>query len=36
MLLVGVDPRKEAAILNLQLRKHYVNSNFKIANVGSV
>ena len=35
-LLVGVDPRKEAAILNLQLRKHYVNSNFKIANVGSV
>ena len=35
-LLVGVDPRKEAAILNLQLRKHYVNSNFKIANIGSV
>jgi len=35
-LLVGVDPRKEAAILNLQLRKHYVNSNFKVANIGSV
>lgn len=35
-LLIGVDPRKEAAILNLQLRKHFVNSNFKVANVGSV
>jgi NADH dehydrogenase (ubiquinone) Fe-S protein 1 len=34
--LIGVDPRKEAAILNLHLRKQYVNSNFKIANVGSV
>ena len=34
--LVGVDPRKEAAILNLHLRKQYVNSNFKIGNVGSV
>jgi len=34
-LLVGVDPRKEAAILNLQLRKRYLNGNFKIANVGS-
>ena len=35
-LLIGVDPRKEAAILNLQLRKHFVNSNFKVANIGSV
>lgn len=35
-LLIGVDPRKEGAILNLQLRKHYVNSNFKVANIGSV
>lgn len=35
-LLIGVDPRKEAAILNLQLRKHYVNRNFKVANIGSV
>jgi len=35
-LLIGVDPRKEAAILNLQLRKRYVNSNFKVANIGSV
>lgn len=34
-LLVGVDPRKEAAILNLQLRKHYVNNKFKVANIGS-
>ena len=35
-LLIGVDPRKEAAILNLQLRKHFVNSNLKVANIGSV
>ena len=35
-VLVGVDPRKEASILNLKLRKHYVNSNFKVANFGSV
>jgi NADH dehydrogenase/NADH:ubiquinone oxidoreductase subunit G len=35
-VLIGVDPRKEASILNLKLRKHYVNSNFKVANFGSV
>jgi len=34
-LLIGVDPRKEAAIINLHLRKRYINSNFKIANIGS-
>jgi NADH dehydrogenase (ubiquinone) Fe-S protein 1 len=34
-LLIGVDPRKEAAILNLQLRKRYLNGNFRIANIGS-
>jgi NADH-quinone oxidoreductase chain G len=34
--LIGVDPRKEAAILNLQLRKRYINSNFKVVNIGSV
>ena len=35
-VLIGVDPRKEASILNLKLRKHYLNSNFKVANFGSV
>ena len=35
-VLIGVDPRKEAAILNLQLRKRYINGNFKVANIGSV
>lgn len=34
-LLIGVDPRKEAAIVNLHLRKHYVNEGFKIASIGS-
>jgi NADH-quinone oxidoreductase chain G len=35
-ILIGVDPRKEAAILNLHLRKRYLNGNFKVANIGSV
>ena len=35
-ILIGVDPRKEAAILNLNLRKRYLNGNFKVANIGSV
>jgi len=35
-ILIGVDPRKEAAIINLQLRKRYINGNFKVINVGSV
>lgn len=34
-LLIGVDPRKEGAILNLHLRKRYLNGNFKVANIGS-
>ena len=35
-LLIGVDPRKEASILNLKLRKHYINGDLKVANFGSV
>jgi len=34
-ILIGIDPRKEAAILNLHLRKRYINGNFKVANIGS-
>nr|YP_009476686.1 NADH dehydrogenase subunit 11 [Proteomonas sulcata]AVM81179.1 NADH dehydrogenase subunit 11 [Proteomonas sulcata] len=34
-LLIGVDPRKEGAILNLHLRKRYLNGGFFVANVGS-
>ena len=34
-LLLGVDPRKEGAILNLHLRKRYLNGNFLVANLGS-
>lgn len=34
-LLIGVDPRKEASILNLHLRKRYLKGNFVVANIGS-
>ncbi len=34
-LLIGVNPRREAALLNARLRKRYVqNKNFHIANLG--
>ena len=33
--LLGVDSRKEAAILNLHLRKRYIRGDFKVVNIGS-
>lgn len=34
-VLLGVNPRIEGAILNLRLRKRYLDGNFKIASFGS-
>jgi NADH-quinone oxidoreductase chain G len=34
-LLVGVDPRYEASLLNVRLRKRYLEGGFSVASVGS-
>jgi NADH-quinone oxidoreductase subunit G len=34
VLLIGVNPRKEAAVLNTRLRKAYLHSNAKFASIG--
>ncbi len=33
-LLIGVNPRKDAPILNARLRKRFLSKNFKVASVG--
>ena len=34
-LLIGVDPRYEASLLNVRLRKRYLEGGFTVASVGS-
>jgi NADH-quinone oxidoreductase subunit G len=34
LLLIGCNPRKEAAVLNARIRKRYLAGNFKIASIG--
>jgi len=35
VLLIGTNPRKEAALINARLRKRFLKGNFTIANIGS-
>ena len=35
LLLIGTNPRAEAAVLNARIRKAWVNGNLRIANVGT-
>ena len=35
VLLIGTNPRKEAALINARLRKRFLRGNFTIANIGS-